>query len=139
MFLSPESVVLPNRILIVGLGSIGKRHLRLIRELFPKADIRILRHRECDGVPQYADGCFSTLEQAIVFAPQVALIAGPSSFHINMAQPLAQAGVHLLVEKPLSASVDGVMHLLETCRAQHTVLLTGYNLRFLPSLQRFRT
>ena len=131
--------MLLKRVLIVGLGSIGKRHLRLIRELLPKADIRVLRHRECDDVPQYADGCFSTMEQAMAFAPQIALIAGPAPFHITMAQPLARAGVHLLVEKPLAASLDGVVQLLETCRAHHTVLLTGYNLRFLPSLQRFRT
>lgn len=131
--------MLPNRVLIVGLGSIGKRHLRLIRELLPNGDIRVLRHRECGDVPQHADGCFSTLEQAIAFAPQIALIAGPAPFHIKMAQPLAQAGVHLLVEKPLSASLDGIIDLLETCRAQRTVLLTGYNLRFLPSLEQFRT
>lgn len=131
--------MLPNRALIVGFGSIGKRHLRLIRELLPKADIRVLHHRECDGTPQYADGSFSTLEQAIAFAPQVALIAGPAPFHVKMAQPLAKAGVHLLVEKPLSTSLDGVMQLLETCREYKVVLLTGYNLRFLPSLQRFRS
>jgi predicted dehydrogenase len=57
--------------------------------------------------------------------------------HMNAAQPLARAGVHLLVEKPLSASVDGIQQLLNTCREQGSVLLTGYNLRFLPSLQKF--
>lgn len=127
-----------NRILIVGLGSIGKRHLRLARELLPNADIRILRHQKCASIPEHANGCFSILEQAIDFAPQIAVIASPATFHMSAAQPLAQAGVHLLVEKPLSASLDGVPQLLETCREQGIVLLTGYNLRFLPSLQRFR-
>jgi predicted dehydrogenase len=42
------------------------------------------------------------------------------------------------VEKPLSASLDGVPQLLEICHEQQIVLLTGYNLRFMPSLQRFR-
>ncbi len=127
-----------NRILIVGLGSIGKRHLRLARELLPNADIRVLRHQECASIPEYANGCFSSLDQAIAFAPHIAVIANPATFHIGTAQLLAQAGVHLLVEKPLSASLDGVPQLLETCRQQKTVLLIGYNLRFLPSLQRFR-
>lgn len=130
--------MLINRILIVGLGSIGKRHLRLARELLPNADIRVLRHQECDSIPEHANGCFSVLEQAIDFAPQLAVIASPATFHLSAAQPLAQAGVHLLIEKPLSASLDGVPQLLEICREQGTVLLTGYNLRFLPSLQRFR-
>lgn len=128
-----------DRVLVVGLGSIGQRHLRLARELLPDADIRVLRHQECDSTPEYADGCFSRLEQALDFAPQIAVIASPATFHLDMARSLAQAGVHLLVEKPLAASPAGIPFLLESCRAQGLVLLTGYNLRFLPSLQRFRS
>ena len=66
------------------------------------------------------------------------MIASPATFHIATAQALAEAGVHLLIEKPLSASLNGVKQLLETCEKQAVVLLTGYNLRFLPSLQRYR-
>ena len=130
--------MLISRILIVGLGSIGKRHLRLARELLPSADIRVLRHQVCDSIPEHANGCFSNLEQAVNFAPQIAVIASPASHHVAVAQALAEAGVHLLVEKPLSATVDGVSKLLEICCEQKTVLLTGYNLRFLLSIQRFR-
>lgn len=130
--------MLISRILIVGLGSIGIRHLRLARELLPSADIRVLRHQVCDSMPEHANGCFSNLEQAVNFAPQIAVIANPASHHVAVAQALAEAGVHLLVEKPLSATVDGVSKLLETCCEQKTVLLTGYNLRFLLSIQRFR-
>jgi predicted dehydrogenase len=126
------------RILIVGLGSIGKRHLRLARDLLPKADIRVLRHQAANEIPELSNGCFSSIEEAIAFDPQIAVIASPAPFHIVTAQVLAEAGVHLLIEKPLSASLDGVTQLLETCHKQGTVLLTGYNLRFLPSLWRFR-
>jgi predicted dehydrogenase len=127
-----------NYILIAGLGSIGKRHLRLARELLPKADIRVLRHQATNEVPEFSNGCFSSIEEGIAFAPQIAVIATPAPFHIATAQVLAEVGVHLLIEKPLSASLDGVTQLLETCQKQGSVLLTGYNLRFLPSLQRFR-
>jgi predicted dehydrogenase len=130
--------VLINRVLIVGLGSIGKRHLRLARELLPNADIRVLRHQICDKLLEHANGCFSSLEQAIDFEPQVAVIASPATFHMETALPLAQAGVHLLVEKPFSTAISSGKQLLEICREQKTVLLTGYNLRFLPSLQRLR-
>ena len=127
-----------DRILIIGIGSIGKRHLRFARELVPNADIRVLRHQATNKVPEYSNGCFSSLEESIAFAPQIAVIASPAPFHIPTAQALAEVGVHLLIEKPLSASLNGVMQLLETCQKQDTILLTGYNLRFLPSLQRFR-
>ena len=127
-----------NRILIVGLGSIGKRHLHLARELLPKADIRVLRHQSGSSVPATANGGVFSIDDAIAFAPQIAVIASPATFHIAIAQALADVGVHLLIEKPLSASLDGVTQLIETCHQRGTILLTGYNLRFMPSLQRFR-
>lgn len=127
-----------NRVLIAGHGSIGKRHLRLARTLFPDADIRVLRHRDCTSVPEYADGCYSKLDEAITFAPEIAVIANPATHHINTALPLASAGTHLLIEKPLSASADGVAELIRTCKVHRSALLVGYNLRFLPSLQKFR-
>ncbi|MCB1099204.1 MAG: Gfo/Idh/MocA family oxidoreductase [Verrucomicrobiae bacterium] len=127
-----------SRLLVVGLGSIGKRHLRIARHFFPFADIRILRHLPADSIPEFANGCFSTVDDAILFLPEIAVIANPATLHVPIAQRLAERGVHLLVEKPLSANVDGVDILLETCRARNVVLQVGYNLRFLPSLQRFR-
>lgn len=127
-----------SRVLIVGLGSIGKRHLRLAREIFPDADIRILRHKIGGAVPPGSNGCFSYIDEAIAFAPEIAIIANPAPFHIEIAQALANAAAHLLIEKPLSDTLKGVEQLLETCHTQGTVILTGYNLRYLPSLQRFR-
>ncbi len=127
-----------SRILIVGLGSIGTRHLGLARELKPDADIRVLRHQACAQTPEYADGCFSILEDAIEFAPQLSVIANPAPFHMPVAIALANAGSHLLIEKPLAASLDDVPSLLEIVRLKNSVLLMGYNLRFLPSLQHFR-
>lgn len=127
-----------SRILIVGLGSIGQRHLRLAREIIPEADIRVLRHQHGGVVPSGANGCFSLINDAVAFAPQIAIISNPAPFHIQTAQTLANAGVHLLVEKPISDSLKGVEELLATCNRQGVVLFVGYNLRYLPSLQRFR-
>jgi predicted dehydrogenase len=127
-----------NRILIIGLGSIGKRHLRIARELFPNADIRVLRHQVDIEVPEHSNGIFFSIDEALTFAPQIAVIASPAPFHVNTALVLAEFGVHLLIEKPLSASLNGVAKLIEVCERRQVVLLTGYNLRFLPSLQRYR-
>jgi len=126
------------RVLIVGYGSIGSRHLRLARQLLPAADIRVLRHHADDFVPEYANGCFHDLASALAFAPQLAVIANPAPFHLPVALPLAEQGVHLLIEKPLSDSAADISRLIEVCQHQQCVLMTGYNLRFLPSLTRFR-
>ena len=126
------------RVLIVGYGSIGSRHLRLARQLLPTADIRVLRHQADDFVPEYSNGCFYDLASALNFAPQLAVVANPAPFHLKVALPLAEQGVHLLIEKPLSDSAAEIPRLLEVCRSRQCTLMTGYNLRFLPSLARFR-
>ena len=127
-----------SRILIVGLGSIGKRHLRIARELFPQKKIAVLRHKEDSFTPEFADFSFFTIADALEFAPQIAVIANPATFHLSVALELAKIGTHLLVEKPLSTTTEGVAELLLVCRRKKTVLATGYNLRFLPSLQQFK-
>lgn len=127
------------RLLIVGLGSIGTRHARLVRELVPGLKIVVLRHRNCRDMNEPGiDYCVTSLDEALRFRPQAAVIANPARLHLNAALPLANAGVHLLVEKPISSTTQGVSELIDVCKAQGITLMTGYNLRFLPSLQRFR-
>jgi predicted dehydrogenase len=132
------SSIVIERLLIVGCGSIGQRHLRIARGLLPNADIRILRHRTGEAVPEFANGCMNSMEDALAFVPQAALVANPSTFHIQSAQPLAEAGIHLMVEKPISASLGDVPKLLATCSERRVVLMTAYNLRFQSSLREFR-
>jgi predicted dehydrogenase len=127
-----------SRILIVGSGSAGSRHLRLTRENFPNSQIKILRHRPESAIPKFSDGCFSTMKEVMQFAPQIAIVANPSTLHVGIAQELAQTETHLLIEKPVSSSTDGVARLIETCKANKSILMIGYNLRFSPSLQHFR-
>jgi predicted dehydrogenase len=130
--------VLIERLLVVGHGSIGKRHLRIARSLLPQADIRVMRHEPCETTPEHANGCMSSIEGALAFSPQAAVISNPATLHMRVAQPLARSGVHLLIEKPLADAARSVPDLLAICRRRGTVLMTAYNLRFSPSLQRFR-
>ena len=120
------------RILIVGLGSIGKRHLKIARTLLPDADIRVLRHQPCASAPDFSNGCVNNFDEARAFAPQVAVIANPAPYHLDTATCLAKSGIHLLVEKPLSDGIQGVKRLLQLCQDSKITLLVGYNLRFLP-------
>jgi predicted dehydrogenase len=126
-----------SRILIVGKGSMGLRHLQLSRQLYPGAEIKILVHQKPHEEVKLSDGCLETMEQVQKFAPQIAIIANPATFHLETAQKLAEAGVHLLIEKPISASTVGVLELIKACKENNAVLMTGYNLRFLPSLIHF--
>lgn len=127
-----------HRILIVGFGSIGKRHLRVIRRNNPNADIRILRREETSAPPLFSNGVFTEYEEVRAFCPTLAVIANPSAFHVPVAMLLAQAGCHLLIEKPISSKTKGVRQLLELSQKQGIVLQVGYNMRFSKSLALFR-
>ena len=128
-----------SRILIVGFGSIGKRHLRLARKLLPFAEIAVLRHKLGSDTPKGADKIFTNIEEALDFSPKLAVIANPAPFHISIAMRLAEIGVHLFIEKPISTTSEGVKDLIEICSAKNLVLVVGYNLRFLKSMQKFRS
>ena len=127
------------RFLIVGFGSIGKRHARIVRKIFPNSKIILLRHKKCDELSQKnIDYCVTKLNDAIKLRPQVAIIANPATYHVNIALPLAKLGVHLLIEKPISNSTKGVIKLIDICKLNKTILMVGYNLRYLTTLRMFQ-
>lgn len=127
------------RLLIVGLGSIGARHLQLARSIKPSIKIAILRHKKCkDEHDLDIDACFTNIEDALKFKPDTAILANPAIFHLNIALQLVEVGIHLFIEKPISHNSTGVDELINICKKQEIVLMTGYNMRFLPSLKVFR-
>jgi predicted dehydrogenase len=126
------------RVLIVGLGSIGKRHARVIKQLRPEWEVIALRRQADSEMLEGVDRCVTSLEEALQFTPHIAVIANPASHHVATAIPLAEAGVHLLIEKPLSSMAGDIPALLDACKKNRVMLMTAYNMRFLPSLQRFR-
>lgn len=126
------------RVLIVGLGSIGYRHARIARLLLPNADIRVLRRMAGGQLPAGINGFFINLEQAVDFRPQLVLVTNPAPLHVHTAISFARVGSHIFVEKPLATSVNDADLLLAACRDNGVVLQVGYNLRFLPTLQTFR-
>ena len=126
------------RVLIVGYGSIGQRHLRIVRENLPDATIMVFRHQPTTHIPEMANSVTSSMDDVLSFAPEVAIIANPAPFHLEIAKALVEMSCHLLIEKPISDKSDDVEDLLETVRAKGVICQVAYNLRYLPSLSRFR-
>jgi predicted dehydrogenase len=125
------------RILIAGLGSIGRRHLRNLRQL-GQEDIVLLRTRtstlpdaELAGLPVEAD-IHDALER---WHPQAVVVATPTSKHLDVAIPAADAGCHLLIEKPLSHSLEGIKELRQAVGRGGGRVLVGFQFRFHPGLQ----
>ena len=127
-----------NRILLVGLGSIGKRHFKNLRKMLPHATLAVLRSRK-GNAPVVDCEVLTSLEMAIDFRPDMAVICNPSSFHMEVAEKLAEEGVHLFIEKPLSNRAQGVAEFIEMIDRSNLKVMVGYNLRFCRSLVAFKT
>ena len=128
-------------VLIVGLGSIGRRHAGIIQSLFPNINIIVLRHKRCNDSDIKALGlykCVTSVNEAIELNPEAAIISNPATKHIEVAKKLASKGINLLIEKPISDSSKDVQKLIDMCYQNKIILMTGYNLRFLPSLIEFK-
>lgn len=127
------------KFLIVGLGSIGRRHLRNLRLVMPQADVTVLRQHAKSGVAEGADRTVYHLEDALKYKPDVAIIASPATSHLQTALQLTPHMIHLFVEKPLSHSLEDVDRLLSECHRRNLVLMIGYNMRFNEALQRVKS
>ena len=124
-------------VLVVGVGSIGLRHL----ECF-EATGRV-RLSICDLNPEFRDrACekctveqsFDDFEKAIEEPFDAAVVAVPAHIHIPVATRLAEKGVHLLIEKPLSTSIDGIDELQRVIAEKNLVAAVAYVYHCHPAL-----
>jgi predicted dehydrogenase len=136
------------RALFCGLGSIGQRHLRNLRELVPDVEIIGYRARRSSPVLEadmtvragaalestYGIRSFDRLDDALAQRPDVVFVTNPNTHHIAVARAAAAADCHLFIEKPLSHSLEGVPELIEVVERKHLVALVGYQFRFHPGL-----
>ena len=125
----------PLRFLIIGCGSIGKRHISNLIALnagkIVAFDVRADRRREVES--QLSVEAVDNLEDAWGQGPDVALITTPTSLHVPLALQAAEHGCHLFIEKPLSDRLDnGLDQLLAVVQQQGLVTLVGCNMRFHP-------
>ena len=125
---------------IIGLGSIGRRHLRLAREFRSELKITAIRSDSVKVVPEenIADNVVYTMNEAIESGIQAAVIATPAVLHLGQVRELVQAGIHILVEKPLSDTMEGVNELIKTQKESGLVGLVGYCFRYDPAALKFR-
>lgn len=138
------------KILIVGLGAIGQRHVRVLKEILgDKVELLAYRVRGLSHVitpkfeldtsttveEKYGIRSFKDLNQALAQKPDAVFICNPSALHVPPAQAAADAGIPVFMEKPLSDSWEGVDKLLETVEKKKLVTMMAMPLRFHPCLE----
>jgi len=126
-----------HRVLVIGVGSIGERHLRCFQKT-GRAQVSLCELNEklrTDVADRYdVQNVFTDLDEAIDAGGfDAAVICTPAQFHIPMAAKLAEQGVNLLVEKPLSTTLDGIEGLIELVERKKVTCSIGYTWRSHPA------
>jgi len=123
------------RIGVIGAGHLGTIHTRLVRtiddvELVGVADTReevrqrVAEDFETEG---FAD------HRQLIGKIDAAIIAAPTEHHYWIGMELAEAGIHLFVEKPLTLTVAEADALIRATNSRHLVLQVGHVERFNPA------
>ena len=137
-------------ILIIGLGSIGQRHLRNLKKIEPKSNFYAIRKKR--GVPllnnlnkvlkgdikkKYSLQYFNSL--ADIYKNKIkidcAFVCTPSSKHIPQVIELLNYNVHCFIEKPLGSSSNRLEELEMLFRKKKVITMMGYQLRFNPIIK----
>ncbi len=128
------------KFLIAGLGSIGRRHFHNLITLGEKDIILLRSHRatlpddELAGYPVETD-----LQEALQkHKPGAVIVSNPTSMHLEVAIPAAEAGCHILLEKPVSNSLERLDVLQKTAEKTGSRILVGFQFRYHPTLNKAR-
>ena len=120
-------------VLIVGCGSIGKRHARVLNGLGVR-DIRacdpVLEQRNTLLAQVPSAKLYDAYDSALTDSPDTVLICTPSQMHIPMAVEAIEAGCHVLCEKPLSDTTEGVDGLSRLAADQNKKVMVALCFRY---------
>jgi predicted dehydrogenase len=127
------------KFLIVGYGSIGRRHFRNLLSLgvedilFYSTNKSTIKKDEISGFIIESD-----LENALAHKPDAVIVSNPTSLHLDVAIPAAEAGCHLMIEKPLSHSLERIDELSKIVHQTGKKVLIGFQFRYHPGLQQVK-
>jgi predicted dehydrogenase len=133
----------PLRVAVVGAGAFGRNHLRVYRELQQAGhDIRLVAVVDRDpavlseAAATFDVPGFDSIEAclAVVGELDAASICVPTVHHASTAAPLLAAGIDLLIEKPLAASLADADSILALARSHGRIVQAGHLERFNPAV-----
>lgn len=126
------------KILIVGLGSIGKRHVNNLLSHFNVKIIIFSKRKDLKSLNKKGVIIHNTLSECLKHKPEIGFITNETSFHVETATQLAKNGLDLFIEKPLSDSNRGISVLNKIIKKKKLVVQIGCNLRFHPCIKKIK-
>ena len=126
------------KILIVGAGSIGKRHIRNLKKIGILSSNLLAVDKRKDRLDEVkkldVKKCFFSLKSALRESFDAAVICSPTSMHINQCILLAKQKKHLLIEKPLSHNLKDLNILEKILKKNKLTSMIAYIFRFHPGV-----
>ena len=126
------------KILVVGYGSIGKRHVENLLSISNLEVIVCTERNDVSKLKKHAK-VYSTIKQCLEEKPDIGIIANETSLHVPTAIKLAEAGLDLFLEKPLSNSLKDVEKLYAIVKKKKLITQMGCNMRFHPCIKKIKS
>jgi predicted dehydrogenase len=120
---------------VIGVGHLGRHHARILSTLAGVSLAGVV-DTNTDRASQIATefGTTAFRDAREIAGLELAVIAAPTKSHAAMAMPLVEAGVHLLVEKPVTQTLAEADALIEAAKRRGVVLAVGHSERFNPAV-----
>lgn len=119
---------------VIGAGLVGPTHARFAAQAKGAALRVVCDLREDRGKPLADElGAEWVADYRDVMRRddvQIVSICLPTALHLDVARAAAEAGKHIVVEKPIELNLDRAMELLDVCRRHNVKLATVFNRRF---------
>jgi predicted dehydrogenase len=123
-----------NKILIIGFGSIGKRHFKYLKNRFPEAIVKVLKTKNSKNHTELSKNSFLPENKISKFIPDLTVISNPSSLHLFYAKKALDVRSNIFIEKPLTDKNISMKNFIKQIELSKIHVLVGYNLRFLETL-----
>lgn len=126
-------------VLVIGLGSIGERHVRNLLALGQR-DITVLRRQARPPRTLRGDEyrTVTDVDEAFNRRPSAVIIATPTALHTSFLARAIERGASILVEVPVAHSPEGLEGIVQRAQRSGAAILLGHNLRFHPALRAIR-
>lgn len=141
-----------NRVLFVGLGGAGQRHLRIFRSLLPDIDFYAFRRNKKTPLlnsdftvntsttieDKYGVNLVDSLESCWNLKPDFVVVSTPTKFHSSLSIDASNHGVNVFVEKPGCVTLKEAQDMKETFIRNNTSLFVSFQRRFHPLVDVFK-
>ena len=131
------------RVGVVGVGSFGRNHARVYRDLQsePSQNVKLIGVVDSDfalaqaAAREFGTSAFRSIDELVQAGVQAASVAVPTAAHLDVARQLMEKGIDLLIEKPLSSTLAEADEMIGLAERYGCIAQVGHLERFNPAVR----